>query len=32
MLETIGSPDRAADWVAEAVAGGDRIMGFGHAI
>ncbi|HEY2330650.1 MAG TPA: citrate/2-methylcitrate synthase [Acidimicrobiales bacterium] len=32
MLEDIGSADRAPAWVAEAVAGGDRIMGFGHAI
>ncbi len=31
MLEDIGSVDRAAAWVRAAVAGGDRIMGFGHA-
>lgn len=32
MLERIGSADRAAAWVREAVAGGERIMGFGHPI
>jgi citrate synthase len=32
MLEAIGTVDRAADWVRQAVAGGDRIMGFGHAV
>lgn len=31
-LDAIGSPDNAADWVRNAVAYGDRIMGFGHAV
>lgn len=31
-LEAIGTPDHAADWVRDAVARGDRIMGFGHAV
>jgi citrate synthase len=31
-LEAIGSPDRAADWIRDAVARGERIMGFGHAV
>jgi citrate synthase len=32
MLEQIGSADRAPAWVAGAVARGERIMGFGHAV
>src|SRR4029077_19065907 len=28
----IGTPDRTEEWVRDAVAGGDRIMGFGHAV
>jgi citrate synthase len=31
-LDAIGSPDDAATWVRDAVAGGQRIMGFGHAV
>ncbi|MGO0577660.1 citrate/2-methylcitrate synthase [Ornithinimicrobium panacihumi] len=31
-LDEIGSADRARDWVREKVAGGERIMGFGHAV
>lgn len=31
-LDAIGSPERAAGWVREAVAAGDRIMGFGHPV
>jgi citrate synthase len=31
-LEAIGSPDRAADWIRDAVGRGERIMGFGHAV
>jgi len=32
MLQQIGRPDRAAAWVDEALAGGRRIMGFGHRV
>jgi len=32
MLDTIGSPDRAGSWLEEALARGDRLMGFGHRI
>lgn len=32
MLDAIGSPDRAEPWIRDAVAGGDRIMGFGHRV
>ena len=32
MLDEIGSPDRAEDWIRRAVARGDRIMGFGHRV
>jgi len=32
MLDAIGSPDRAEPWLREAVARGDRIMGFGHRV
>ncbi len=31
-LDAIGTPDRAADWIRDAVAGGQRIMGFGHPV
>jgi citrate synthase len=31
-LDAIGSPERTEGWVRNAVAGGDRIMGFGHAV
>jgi len=31
-LDAIGTPDRTEAWVRDAVAGGDRIMGFGHAV
>jgi citrate synthase len=31
-LEAIGTPDRTADWVRQAVTDGKRIMGFGHAV
>jgi len=31
-LDAIGSPASAATWVRDAVAGGQRIMGFGHAV
>ncbi|HLH45719.1 MAG TPA: citrate/2-methylcitrate synthase, partial [Acidimicrobiales bacterium] len=32
LLEAIGTPDRAADWVRSAIERGERIMGFGHAV
>ena len=32
MLDSIGSPERAEPWLREAVARGDRIMGFGHRV
>jgi len=32
MLEAIGEPERAADWVRGALDRGERIMGFGHRI
>jgi citrate synthase len=32
MLEAIGSPDRAQEWITTALDGGARIMGFGHAV
>ncbi len=32
MLDEIGTAERAAPWVAEAVAGGRRLMGFGHRV
>jgi citrate synthase len=32
MLEAIGSPDRTASWVADALDRHERIMGFGHAV
>jgi citrate synthase len=31
-LHQIGSPERAEKWVREAIARGDRIMGFGHRV
>jgi citrate synthase len=31
-LDAIGTPDRTEAWVRDAVAQGDRIMGFGHAV
>jgi citrate synthase len=31
-LDTIGSPERTEAWVRQAVAGGQRIMGFGHPV
>jgi citrate synthase len=31
-LDAIGTPERTEQWVRDAVAGGDRIMGFGHAV
>ena len=31
-LDAIGTPDRTEAWVRDAVAGGQRIMGFGHAV
>jgi citrate synthase len=31
-LDAIGTPDRTEQWVREAVASGQRIMGFGHAV
>ena len=32
MLEEIGSPDRAPDWVREHLAAGQKVMGFGHRV
>lgn len=32
MLDAIKSPDDAEDWIASALAKGDRLMGFGHRI
>ena len=31
-LDAIGTPDRAAGWIRDAVANGQRIMGFGHPV
>lgn len=31
-LDAIGAPERTAEWVRDAVAAGDRIMGFGHPV
>jgi citrate synthase len=31
-LHEIGSPDRAEEWVRDAIARGDKIMGFGHRV
>ncbi|MEQ8841939.1 MAG: citrate synthase [Acidimicrobiales bacterium] len=32
MIEEIGAPDRAADWVRARLDAGEKIMGFGHAV
>ncbi len=32
MIDEIGTPDRASEWVRSALEGGDKIMGFGHAV
>jgi citrate synthase len=32
MLEEIGSPERAEDWLRHAVESGKRLMGFGHRV
>jgi citrate synthase len=32
VLDEVGTPEAAADWVAERVARGDRIPGFGHPV
>ena len=32
MLDAIGTPDRAEEWIRRSVAEGDRIMGFGHRV
>jgi len=32
MIDEIETPDRAADWVRAALASGEKIMGFGHAV
>jgi citrate synthase len=32
MLDAIGAPDTAADWIAAAFARGERLMGFGHRV
>ena len=32
MLDAIGTPDRAEDWVRDALSRGERIMGFGHRV
>ncbi|HZR80177.1 MAG TPA: citrate synthase [Candidatus Binatia bacterium] len=32
MLDEIGAPERARDWIADAIARGRRIMGFGHRV
>ncbi len=32
MLDAIGRPDRAEPWLRDAVARGDRLMGFGHRV
>ncbi|MGN8025888.1 citrate synthase [Microbacterium sp. 22242] len=32
MLDEIGTPERAEDWVRERIQSGGRIMGFGHAV
>jgi citrate synthase len=31
-LDAIGSPERAEEWVRAAIASGEKIMGFGHAV
>lgn len=32
MLDAIGTPDRAEEWIRDAITHGDRIMGFGHRV
>src|SRR5262245_19729142 len=32
MLDQIGTPERAEAWITDAIARGERIMGFGHAV
>lgn len=32
MIDEIGAPERAADWVRASLDAGDKIMGFGHAV
>ncbi|MDB5077244.1 MAG: citrate synthase [Chloroflexi bacterium] len=32
MLEAIGTPEKAQEWITTALERGDRIMGFGHAV
>lgn len=32
MIEAIKTPERAGEWVADRLAAGDKIMGFGHAV
>jgi len=32
MIEDIGAPENARDWVLKRLANGDKIMGFGHAV
>jgi citrate synthase len=32
MLDDIGRPERAEEWMTETIAGGGRIMGFGHSV
>jgi citrate synthase len=32
MLDEIGTPDRAADWITKKIQEGKRLMGFGHAV
>lgn len=32
MLDAIGTPERAASWIADALGKGERLMGFGHRI
>lgn len=32
LLDAIGTPERAPDWIRDAVERGERIMGFGHAV
>ena len=32
LLDAIGTPNRARDWIRDAVERGERIMGFGHAV
>jgi citrate synthase len=32
MLDAVGAPDKAQDWIANALVHGERLMGFGHRI